>query len=86
MEKSYKSRKMPQIKVSLDDANADFISKFRDYGYASKSAIVDDAVRRLHQELMNQALLESAELYQEIYQEDLELQELTESAASSCLE
>ena len=77
---------MPQIKVSLDDDNAEFVSNFRDYGYTSKSAIVDDAVRRLHRELMNQALLESAELYQQVYQEDLELQELTDSAASSCQE
>ena len=77
---------MPQIKVSLDDVNADFVSNFQEYGYSSKSAIVDDAVRRLHQELQNKALLESAELYQQVYQDDLELQELTDSAASSCLE
>ena len=77
---------MPQIKVSLDDENADFVSNFRRYGYTSKSAIVDDAVRRLHRELMNQALLESAELYQQVYQEDSELQELTDSADSSCQE
>lgn len=77
---------MPQIKISLDDDNADFVSNFREYGYASKSAIVDDAVRRLHQDLRNKALLESAELYQQIYQSDLGLQELTDSAAGSCLE
>ena len=77
---------MSQIKVSLDDDNADFVSNFREYGYASKSAIVDDAVRRLHQDLRNKALLKSAELYQQIYQGDLELQELTDSAADSCLE
>ena len=77
---------MTQIKVSLDDENADFVSNFRHYGYTSKSAIVDDALRRLHRELMNQTLLESAELYQQVYKEDLELQELTDSAASSCQE
>lgn len=77
---------MPQIKISLDDANANFVSNFRDYGYTSKSAIVDDAVQKLSQELRNKALLESAELYQQVYQNDLELQELTDSAASPCLE
>ena len=77
---------MPQIKISLDDENANFVNNFREYGYSSKSAIVDDAVKRLHRELMSQALRESAELYQQIYQEDLELQQLTDSAASSCLE
>ena len=77
---------MPQIKISLDDSNIDFVDNFRDYGYSSKSAIVDDAVKRLHRELTNKALLESAELYQQVYEEDLELQELTDSAAGSCLE
>lgn len=76
---------MPQLKISLDDDNADFVSNFRDYGYTSKSAIVDDAVRRLYRELRNKALLESAELYQQVYERDLELQELTDSAAS-CLD
>ena len=77
---------MPQIKISLDDSNIDFVNNFQDYGYSSKSAIVDDAVKRLHRELTNKALLESAELYQQVYEEDLELQELTDSAAGSCLE
>ena len=77
---------MPQIKISLDDASIDFVSNFQDYGYGSKSAMVDDAVRRLRQELSEKALLESAELYQQVYQSDLDLQELTDSAASSCLE
>ena len=81
-----KVRNMPQIKISLDNKNADFVSNFCRYGYTSKSAIVDDAVGRLHRELMNQALLESAELYQQVYESDSELQELTDSAASSCLE
>ena len=67
---------MPQIKISLDDENANFVNNFREYGYSSKSAIVDDAVKRLHRELMSQALRESAELYQQIYlfvREDLRL-------------
>ena len=77
---------MPQIKISLDDRNINFVSNFQNYGYGSKSAMVDDAVRKLHQELSDKALLESAELYQQVYQDDLDLQELTDSAASSCLD
>ena len=77
---------MPQIKISLGDRNINFVSNFRNYGYSSKSAMVDDAVRRLHQELSDKALLESAELYQQVYQDDLDLQELTDSAASLCLD
>ena len=75
--------KTPQIKISLDDVNLDFVSNLRQYGYSIKSAIVDDAVRRLHRELNNKALLESAELYQQIYQSDSDLQKLIDSAASS---
>ena len=77
---------MTQIKVSLNDSNADFVSRYRDYGYSSKSAIVADAVSRLREELNRKALLESAELYQEVYQNDIELQKLTDVAAGLCLE
>ena len=74
------------MKISLDDSNISFVSNFRDYGYSSKSAMVNDALRRLHQESSNKALLESAKFYRQVYEDDWELQELIDSAASSCLE
>lgn len=77
---------MPQIKISLDRANIDFISNYRAFGYSSKSAIIDAAVSNLKQSLERQKLIESAELYQEIYESDTDLQELTDDAASSCLD
>lgn len=77
---------MPQIKVSLDEANLDFVSNYQAYGFASKSAIVDAAISNLKQTLEQQQLIESAELYQEVYDNDLDLQELTDDAASLCLE
>jgi hypothetical protein len=41
---------------------------------------------RLNKILKAEALIKSAELYQEVYNEDLDLQELSDDAASSCLE
>jgi hypothetical protein len=77
---------MPQIKISLDETNADFVSNYQAFGYSSKSAIVADAVSRLNKILKEEALVKSAELYQEVYDNDADLQELTDDAASSCLE
>ena len=77
---------MPQIKVSLDREILKFVSSYHSYGYNSKSEIVSDALVALKKQLDKQALIDSAQLYQEIYDNDIELQELTEDAASSCLE
>jgi len=41
---------------------------------------------RLNKILKAEALIKSAELYQEVYNDDVDLQELTDDAASSCLE
>jgi hypothetical protein len=77
---------MPQIKISLDRQNIDFVSNHKAYGYVSKSAMIDDAVANLKKNLELQILIESAELYQDIYNNDPDLQELTNDAAGLCLE
>jgi len=77
---------MPQIKISLDPENINFISQHSNYGYSSKSALIEDAVANLKRNLETQKLIESAELYQDIYDNDPELQELTDDAASLCQE
>lgn len=83
---SFESIEMPQIKISLDKTNAEFVTNYQAFGYSSKSAIVADAVSRLNKILKAEALIKSAELYQEVYNDDVDLQELTDNAASSCLE
>ena len=77
---------MPQIKISLNQEILKFVSNYENYGYSSKSAIISDALIALKKQIDKQALVNSAQLYQEIYDNDTELQELTEDAASSCLE
>ncbi len=77
---------MPQIKISLNEEILDFVCNHKNYGYSSKSEIVANALTSLKERLETQALIDSAALYQEIYDSDSDLQELTDSAASSCLE
>jgi Arc/MetJ-type ribon-helix-helix transcriptional regulator len=77
---------MAQIKVSLNEEIVEFVFNHQKYGYSSKSEIVKDALTNLKKNLETNALIESAEIYQELYDNDLDLQELTDSAASSCLE
>ena len=77
---------MPQIKVSLNEEILDFVCHHQNYGYSSKSEIIANALVNLKNHLETQALIDSAELYQEIYHSDPDLQELTDSAASLCLD
>ena len=77
---------MPQIKVSIEAANIEFLGNYKQYGYANRSALVNAAVLRFRRELERQKLIESAKLYQEIYETDSQLQELTDDAAGLCLD
>ena len=77
---------MPQIKISLGEKNLNFVSQHQEHGYSSKSAIIEAAVTEFEQKLKTQKILESAQLYNEIYAEDLDLQELTDDAAGLCLD
>ena len=69
-----------QSKFSLEDEQAEFVSQFSDYGFKDKSELVRTALMLLKQRLLEQQLIESAELYAEVYAEDKELQELADSA------
>jgi hypothetical protein len=70
---------MQQAKVSLTPLLSDFISNYKFYGFKDKSAMIQAALLRLKQELELQSLRDSANLYAEIYEEDNELQELTQT-------
>lgn len=77
---------MPQIKISLDEEIITFLSDHSQLGYSSKSEIVQAAVLEFKKSLETKQLMESAEIYQEIYDSESELQELTDDAASLCLD
>lgn len=71
---------MIQAKFTIDTAQAVFLDHFQQYGFKDKSALVRAALQKFQQELERQQLIESANLYAEIYAEDEELQALTEAA------
>lgn len=71
---------MAQAKFTLEQSHIDFLEQFKDRGFKDKSAIVRLALDRLAQELDREELARSADLYAELYAEDLELQQLTDAA------
>jgi hypothetical protein len=73
---------MQQAKFSLTPSLAEFLSNYKLYGFRDKSSMVQIALQRLKEELELQDLEQSADLYAEVYEEEAELQELTEAAIS----
>ena len=71
---------MQQVSVRVEELQANFLTSYETYGFKDKSAMVRAALNRLKEELDLQSLKQSADLYAEIYADDPELQELTESA------
>lgn len=77
---------MPQVKVTLEENQIAFIDNHRKYGYSSRTELVKRAIALLQQQIEKQELEESARIYQEIYETDSELQELTEMAATEWID
>ena len=71
---------MIQVKFTLEQSHIDFLEQFKERGFKDKSSIVRMAIEKLHQELEQQELVESAELYAQLYAEDPELRQLTDLA------
>ncbi|MDJ0727937.1 MAG: hypothetical protein QNJ38_22780 [Prochloraceae cyanobacterium] len=71
---------MIQAKFSLESTQIEFLNEFKNYGFKDKSEMVRAAILKLKQELELKTLIDSAEIYTELYSNDEELQELTGSA------
>jgi hypothetical protein len=71
---------MEQAKFSLEESQIAFINRFKHYGFKDKSTLVRTALARFQTDLERRQLQQSAELYAELYDADLDLQELTEAA------
>lgn len=71
---------MQQAKFSLTSPIIDFLGDYKRYGFKDKSSMVRAALLQLQEELELESLKQSADLYAELYAEDDELFELTESA------
>jgi hypothetical protein len=73
---------MQQAKISIKDEQVEFLENHKLYGYKDKSSMVREALKCLKEEVERKSLRQSADLYAEIYKNDSELKELTESAIS----
>ena len=66
--------------IAIDENQVDFLKKFSQYGFKNQDELIKEALSRLHRDLEQKSLEKSADLYAEIYDEDEDLQELTELA------
>lgn len=74
---------MVEQSIQLEASLAQFLENYEQWGYDSKNALAVAALDRLRRQLLRQQeLMASAELYAEVYEDDEELQELTESASN----
>ncbi|HEY86307.1 MAG TPA: hypothetical protein G4N96_14480 [Chloroflexi bacterium] len=73
---------MQQAKFSLTFSLMEFLSNYKFYGFKDKSSMVRAALLGLKEEFELKTLRQSANLYAEIYEEESDLQELTEAAVA----
>ncbi len=73
---------MQQAKFSLTLSLIEFLNNYKFYGFKDKSSMVRAALLRLKEELELQSLKQSAKLYAEVYEEEVELQDLTAAAVA----
>ena len=71
---------MIQAKFSVAEKQADFLSNYRAYGFKDKSSMLREAIEYFKKKIETERLKKSADLYSEIYTDDHELKELTETA------
>ncbi len=71
---------MRQVELNLPESLLEFLSHHRQYGFKDTSAMVQAALVHLQRDIEQRQLLESAALYADVYAEDDNLPELTNSA------
>ena len=73
---------MLQAKFSIEETQTRFLNNHKTYGFKDKSSMLRAAINHFKKEIELQRLIKSADLYSEVYAEDDELRELTESAVT----
>ncbi len=71
---------MQQAKISFDEHHIKILNKYQELGFKDKSSLVRSAIDDFIKSVEKQKLAKSAKLYAEIYKEDSELRDLTNSA------
>ena len=73
---------MLQAKFSVEETQARFLSNYKAYGFKDKSSMLRAAIDHFKKKIELESLRKSADLYSEIYSEDDDLKELTETAVT----
>ena len=73
---------MLQAKFSVEETQAHFLGNYKAYGFKDKSSLLRAAIDHFKKEMELESLKKSADLYSEIYSEDDDLKELTETAVT----
>ncbi|MGD8779771.1 MAG: hypothetical protein PVH88_12520 [Ignavibacteria bacterium] len=71
---------MQQTKISFNENQINFLNMYRELGFKDKSSLVRTALQEFIKSVEKQKLVMSAKLYAEIYKEDSDLRDLTNSA------
>jgi hypothetical protein len=71
---------MQQAKISFDESQIKILNKHKELGFKDKSSLVRSAMEEFIKSAERQKLTKSGKLYAEIYKEDKELMDLTNSA------
>jgi 4-hydroxyphenylpyruvate dioxygenase-like putative hemolysin len=71
---------MLQAKFSVKESQAQFLRRYKEYGFKDKSSMLRAAIDHLKREFELEQLKQSADLYSEIYSKDDDLKALTETA------
>lgn len=77
---------MIPTELILEESQLEFLNQFQQYGFKDQHEVVRTALTRLKQALQQERLIVSAQLYAELYEEDVEIQALTEAALSEWAE
>lgn len=73
---------MIQAKFGLTEAQFEFLSRHKQFGFRDESQMVRVALDQLQSELSSRRVAESAEIYAEVYLNDDEMREWTDAALS----
>ncbi len=66
--------------LNMEETQVNFLLDHEKYGFKNEEEMIQFALEKLQSELDIKELEASADLYAELYEEDTELQELTETA------
>ena len=73
---------MLQAKFSLEETHVQFLKDFKTQGFKDKSSMLRAAIEHFKKDMELKSLKKSADLYAEVYAEDGDLKELTDTAVA----